>query len=119
VTLSFSHPGLDLHLYKDYMAPVSFLALASFYWLGIVVDTLYYNLFMQRQEARWVKAVLRDDEPALLTMVFKCILASSDLAKLLLERQAHFRLLRVSLVNVILRRSFSSFGALDTRSRIA
>jgi hypothetical protein len=99
VTLSFEHPELDLHLYKDYLAPVSFLALASFYWLGIVVDTMYYNLFIQRHEARWVKAMLHDDDPALLTMVCKCILASSDLAKLLLERQAHLRLLRVSLVN--------------------
>jgi hypothetical protein len=100
VTFSFLDYGsLDLYPYKDYLAPASFLALASFYWLGIVVDTMYYHLFIQRHEARWVKALLDDKGPTLSTMVFKCILSSSDLARLLLERQAHLRLLRVSVVN--------------------
>lgn len=95
----FDYKLLNMNLYKDYLAPASFLALASFYWLGIVVDTMYYHLFIQRHEARWVKALLYHNGPTLSTMVFKCILTSSDLAKLLLERQAHLRLLRVSLVN--------------------
>lgn len=100
VTFSFLDYGLlDIHLYRDYIAPASFLALASFYWIGIIVDTMYYHLFIQRHEARWVKALLDDKGPTLLTMVSKCILANSDLAKLLLERQAHLRLLRVSVVN--------------------
>src|SRR5664280_183418 len=35
VTLSFSHHRvLDLQRFKDYLTPVSFLALALFYWLG-------------------------------------------------------------------------------------
>jgi hypothetical protein len=98
----FDYRLLDLRLYKDYVAPASFLALALFYWLGIVVDTLYYHLFIQRHEARWAKALLGDKGPTLSTMAFKCILASGDLARLLLERQAHLRLLRVSVVNSVL-----------------
>jgi hypothetical protein len=93
---------LDLHRYKDYLAPISFLALASFYGLGVVVDTMYYHLFTQRHEARWIKTLLGAKEPTLSTMVFKCILTNGDLAKLLLERQAHLRLLRVTVVNAAL-----------------
>ena len=100
VTFSFfDYRLLDLRPYKDYLAPASFLALALFYLLGIVVDTMYYHLFIQWHEARWAKALLGDKGPTLSTMVFKCILASGDLAKLLLERQAHLRLLRISVVN--------------------
>lgn len=44
---------------------------------------------------------MEKDDPSLSTMVFTCIVANSDLAKLLMERQAHLRLLRISVVNAV------------------
>jgi hypothetical protein len=77
------------------------LIIAVCYWLGILVDTAYYHLFIQSHEDRWAKARIPAGEPSLSQMVFRCIVESGDLAKLLLERQAHLRMLRVSIVNLV------------------
>jgi len=91
-------PGFaQLHL-----ATVAVILVAICYWIGIIVDTAYYNLIIQRFEGRWIKKLVNPGEPSLSDMVFACITKNSDLAKLFLERQAHLRMLRVSTVNTLL-----------------
>jgi hypothetical protein len=77
------------------------LALAICYWFGIIVDTAYYHIFIQRYEQRWVTMLIPHGSPSLSKMVFQCIINGGELAKLLLERQAHLRMLRVSMVNLV------------------
>jgi hypothetical protein len=78
------------------------LILASSYWLGITVDTVYYHLFIQFFEKQWAAKRLKDTNITLLTLVCRCLVESPELGKLLLERQAHLRMIRVSMINIIL-----------------
>jgi hypothetical protein len=75
------------------------ILLAGCYWLGLIVDTAYYHVFIQRSEKKWFEARRHKDEPNLLDMVLLCMLRSPDIASLLKERQAHLRMFRVSMVN--------------------
>jgi hypothetical protein len=81
--------------------------LGACYWLGLIVDTAYYHVFIQRSEKRWFEAKRRTDEPNLLDMALVCMSRSADIAALLKERQAHLRMFRVSMVNV----AFITIGA--------
>lgn len=76
------------------------ILVASFYWLGLIVDTAYYHTLIQWRESRWFARQRRAGEPKLLDMVLICMLRSPDLAALLKERQAHLRMFRVSMVNI-------------------
>lgn len=89
-------------LLQQNVTVIAALTLAISYWLGIIVDTAYYHIFVQRHEQRCVKMLIPTGSPSLSHMVFKCIIKNSELAKLLLERQAHLRMLRVSMVNLVL-----------------
>jgi len=84
---------------RCYSTEASFVAVVAFYWLGILVDTSYYHWFIQRYERRWCERLLGPEEPTLAKMVFACLAGSAEIGRLLLERQAHLRLLRVSVVN--------------------
>jgi hypothetical protein len=75
------------------------ILLAGCYWLGLIVDTAYYHVFIQRFEKRWFDAKRREGDPNLLDMALVCMLRSADIASLLKERQAHLRMFRVSMVN--------------------
>lgn len=73
--------------------------LAACYWLGLVVDTAYYNSIIQRFESRWSTRFRAADEPTLLAMALACTVHNADVAALLKERQTHLRMFRVSVVN--------------------
>ena len=92
--------AINVFLAQQNITAISVLALALCYWLGIVVDTAYYNLFIQRFEEKWSKE-LTDGGPTLSVLVFTCITKNSDLSRLFLERQYHLRMLRVSAVNIL------------------
>jgi hypothetical protein len=101
--LTFVDVGtVDISIVSDNAAIIGSVFLAICYWLGIIVDTAYYNRFIQRYEQRWFAGLRRPDEPTLLEMVFSCMLRNADLASLFKERQAHLRMIRVSTVNIVL-----------------
>lgn len=70
------------------------------YLLGIVVDTVYYNLIIQRFESKWVKRYVKNKNETLLTMYFECILFNAELARFFQEKQSHLRMIRVTVVNI-------------------
>jgi len=93
--------AITVFLAQQNITVIGVLVVALCYWLGIVVDTAYYNLFIQRFEGKWSKE-LTGDGPTLSVLVFTCITKNSDLSRLFLERQAHLRMLRVSTANILL-----------------
>lgn len=95
------HGELAVLLSQQNATATTILAVAICYWLGIIVDTAYYHAFIQRHESKWADKLIPPGSPSLSHMVFKCIIKSSDLSKLFQERQAHLRMLRVSMVNIV------------------
>jgi hypothetical protein len=104
ILLLFSFVDYSLlipHMTINNLTVVSILLLALCYWLGIMVDTVYYHLFIQSFERKWALRRLQSLDLSLSTMVFRCFIASQELGKLLMERQAHLRMLRVSMINIV------------------
>lgn len=93
---------IDINFIEKNIAFFSVLAIAVIYFLGLLVDTAYYNLIIQRWERKWVKLFVTIPNQSLQSMYFKCITQNSDLYRLFSERQSHLRLFRVSVVNILL-----------------
>jgi hypothetical protein len=101
--LSFVDVGaIDVSTLSNNATILGSVFLAVCYWLGIIVDTAYYNRFIQRYEQRWFAHLRQPAEPTLLEMVFVCMLRNTDMASLFRERQGHLRMIRVSTVNIVL-----------------
>ena len=92
----------DIEFIEKNIKMFSVLTLAVTYFLGLIVDTAYYNLIIQRWEGKWTKKYINTSNESLQSMYFRCVLESNDLYRLFSERQSHLRLFRVSVVNIIL-----------------